>query len=712
MGSWVSMEAPKFTSFLIKVASRCNLDCDYCYVYHHADQSWKSLPKLLSTNHIEAFAERLNEYAKEQDLKRCAIIYHGGEPLLCGVQNIVDFSNIIREKCALDIDFSLQTNGLLLDEESIHTFSNAKISISLSLDGPKAANDKHRLTVKGRSSFEKAELALQKLQRYPDVFSGVIAVIDASTSPSELFEYFDNFKIPRLDFLLPDAHWLRLPPGRNQDPGLYEEWLVNAFDLWLDKYSHIQLRTFEALLDVCSGLPSSTDSFGFGDVSLLSIETDGSYHDLDVLKVTQEGATRLFGNVYDTSIAEVARSESIQRHRHYLTKKGLSDTCKSCDVVDICGGGSLPHRFGESGFNQPTVYCSEFRRLITHINNRLSEHLLSVDFQNEVANTLPEDLDLCSYELAETSTESVKWLASSAEDEALSKFRSVLGLFEGNELANKFSSLPDSTCKYLAIHPGTIAWVNALISKKNGGSLYSVDGKELIVSSDYLIFLDLFLNSMPNKKSFDISFDDKWLRAPFGDAIYFEDEAWTKEGSIIVEEALAIINAWRPLLAKEMLSICKSVQFVRDPKADPSKIVSFSDNAVPGALYVSIYQDGKLIDPYDLADSLIHEYRHQKLYLLERHAPTVISTNKLVVSPWREDLRPPSGLFHAIFVFVELRRFWVYVFENGPMKIKSRARNQISDTSEHLEQAFLTLMDCPLTDVGRSLANVLRKAAS
>lgn len=706
------MDAPKFSSFLIKVASRCNLDCDYCYVYHHADQSWKSLPKLLSTNHVEAFAERLNEYAKEQDLKRCAIIYHGGEPLLCGVQNLVDFTNIIREKCALDIDFSMQTNGLLLDEESINAFAKAGVGISLSLDGPKSANDKHRLTVKGRSSFEKTELALKVLQNYPDVFSGVIAVIDTSTSPDELFEYFDHFQIPRLDFLLPDAHWLRLPPGRNQDPGLYEEWLVNAFDLWLDKYSHIQLRTFEALLDVCSGLPSTTDTFGFGDVSLLSIETDGSYHDLDVLKVTQEGATCLFGNVYDTSIAEVARSKSIQRHRHYLTKDGLSAICKACDVVDICGGGSLPHRFGENGFNQPTVYCSEFKRLITHINNRLSEHLLSVDFESEVTNTLPEELDLSMYELAETSFESVKWLAESAENEAVSNFRHVLGLLEGNELAKKISSLPDSICKHLAVHPGTIAWVSALISKSNGGTLYSVDGNELIVSLDYLEFLELLLNSKQYGHSFDNICNDEWLRAPFGNAIYFENEALTIKGRCIVGEALAIINNWRPMLAKEMLSICKAVQFVRDPTADPNKIVSFSDNTVPGALYVSIYQGDKLIDPYDLADSLIHEYRHQKLYLLERHASTVLSTKKLIISPWREDLRPPSGLFHAIFVFVELRRFWMYVLENGPSKIKNRALNQISDTNRNLEQAFLTLMDCPLTDVGQSLANVLKRAAS
>ena len=150
---------------------------------------------------------------------------------------------------------------------------------------------------------------------------------------------------------------------------------------------------------------------------------------------------------------------------------------------------------------------------------------------------------------------------------------------------------------------------------------------------------------------------------------------------------------------------------MRDPLAHPEKIVSFSDNSVPGALYVSVWQGDRLIDPYDLADSLVHEHRHQKLYLLERIAPTVETTDLAVVSPWREDLRPPSGLLHAVFVFVELRRFWAHVRDHGPARLHNRAVNQLQDTDEHLALAFATLETCPLTDAGRQLTAVLQRAA-
>ena len=72
------------TSFLVKIASRCNLDCDYCYVYHHADQRWRSMPRLMSAETLTAFAGRLVDYAREADMKRCVVVLHGGEPLLAG----------------------------------------------------------------------------------------------------------------------------------------------------------------------------------------------------------------------------------------------------------------------------------------------------------------------------------------------------------------------------------------------------------------------------------------------------------------------------------------------------------------------------------------------------------------------------------------------------------------------------------------------------
>nr|CAH04376.1 hypothetical protein [Ensifer sp. BR816] len=327
------------------------------------------MPKTMSPDTKMAFAERLGEYARGEGLRRAVVIFHGGEPLLAGVETITGFAKQLRIAVGPEVklDFAMQTNGLLLTEEILLALEAADISVSLSLDGSKEDNDRHRTTRKGRSSFEKVMEAYRRLEAHPKIFAGVIAVIDARSDPEDLLAFFNDINPPKLDLLLPDAHHVRPPPGREAEPDIYKDWLLRAFDCWFDRYPHIPLRTFEALLDVAAGLPSATDAFGFGDVNLLSIETDGGYHDLDVLKIVGDGISDLHGSVRDTAISAAAASPVIERHRTLLTKGGLSESCLSCQVVDICGGGSVPHRFSVAGFNNPSVYCGELFALISHV---------------------------------------------------------------------------------------------------------------------------------------------------------------------------------------------------------------------------------------------------------------------------------------------------------------------------------------------------------
>lgn len=685
------MSAAGISSFLVKVASRCNLDCDYCYVYHHADQSWRTMPKLLSERHQDAFAFRLSEYARATGLKRAAVILHGGEPLLAGADYIVSFARKLRDAAVdLQIDLGMQTNGLLLTDDVLDKLEAEGIAVSLSIDGPREANDRHRTTRKRRSSFGQVEAALDRLKLRPAIFAGVIAVIDTANSPEALLSYFAGHGVPKVDFLLPDSHHERRPPGRDVDPTIYERWLIEAFDTWLDRYPELPARTFEALLDVAAGLPSGTDAFGFGDVSLLSVETDGTWHDLDVFKVAGEGATRLVGSVEDTPIEQLAGSTAIAAHRRLLTKSGISEKCRACEVVDVCGGGSVPHRFGAGSFDNPTVYCGEMKALVAHVQHRLAESL-------EPTEPLPDELpafDVEAFEVAETSAGIVRELHADAVD------KDVADLVEA--LTSRSVEVPEpANLRCLARRAGTVAWQRAVRAANAGRAVHDVDGRLITVDAAYPETIDL-----DEADRLELACDDPWLRKPFGSGIHFEDDVVAAEGRPLVERALEILESWRPGLAAELREICSAVQFVRDPSAHPDKIVSFSDNSVPGALFVSIVQSDGLIDPYDLADSLVHEYRHQKLYLFERRHPTT-HPGTMVVSPWREDLRPASGLLHAAFVFVELRRFWEHVRDRGPARLNNRAIAQLDDTERNLEQAFETLRHCDLTKAGRALAHLL-----
>src|SRR5436309_11617451 len=77
-----------FHTFLLKIASLCNLDCSYCYVYQSPDASWKWKPKFLEPDVAVRIANRIQEHVAKHGLRDVTIILHGGEPLLAGVEGL------------------------------------------------------------------------------------------------------------------------------------------------------------------------------------------------------------------------------------------------------------------------------------------------------------------------------------------------------------------------------------------------------------------------------------------------------------------------------------------------------------------------------------------------------------------------------------------------------------------------------------------------
>src|SRR5271170_515845 len=73
-----------FREFVLKVHSRCDLACDHCYVYEHADQSWRTKPRAISSRTVAMAAKRIREHATGHRLADVFVVLHGGEPLLVG----------------------------------------------------------------------------------------------------------------------------------------------------------------------------------------------------------------------------------------------------------------------------------------------------------------------------------------------------------------------------------------------------------------------------------------------------------------------------------------------------------------------------------------------------------------------------------------------------------------------------------------------------
>lgn len=131
---------------------------------------------------------------------------------------------------------------------------------------------------------------------------------------------------------------------------------------------------FEVIIHKILGGLYSIDNMGYGDNTVLVIETNGEIEAVDVLKICGESFTKTNININTHSFDKCI--DNVLAEIYYNSGKYLAKKCLACPINEICGGGYLPHRYSsENGFNNPSVYCNDLLKLITHIQNRIVDSL-------------------------------------------------------------------------------------------------------------------------------------------------------------------------------------------------------------------------------------------------------------------------------------------------------------------------------------------------
>jgi uncharacterized protein len=363
-----------FRQFVLKVCSRCDLACDHCYVYEHADQSWRARPKVISGQTVTTAAERIAEHARQHALPEVRVILHGGEPLLAGVSRLrwtcAELRRVVETSCRLDL--RIHTNGVLLGEEFCELFAEQRVGVGISLDGDRAANDRHRRYADGRSSYDQVITAVDRLRsdRYRALYAGLLCTIDVRNDPVATYGALAALEPPLVDFLLPHATHDCPPPAAEPGVTPYADWLIAVYDRWASDSRRVPVRLFESIIATTNGGGSRTEALGLAASDISVIETDGSIEQADSLKVAYDGAPQTGLDISRNSLDEAAAHPAIVARQRGLG--GLCTACRDCPVVTSCGGGLYAHRYRTgSGFDNPSVYCADLLKLITHVRRTL-----------------------------------------------------------------------------------------------------------------------------------------------------------------------------------------------------------------------------------------------------------------------------------------------------------------------------------------------------
>lgn len=200
---------PYVSEFVVKVASRCNLNCRYCYMYNLEDTTWRNQPKFMSVEIFSAFLQKLRRHVSDHNVLGVNLILHGGEPLLMGATRIDELFTLARTTLeGTIVGLGMQSNGLLLTPEIGKVLRKHDANVGISIDGIPGKGDLNRINHQGRAMGKELETCIRKFlaDGFKDQFGGFISVIDPKQDPVETFRYLASFEPPSIDFRFPLTH--------------------------------------------------------------------------------------------------------------------------------------------------------------------------------------------------------------------------------------------------------------------------------------------------------------------------------------------------------------------------------------------------------------------------------------------------------------------------------------------------------------------------
>lgn len=380
------------------VGAACNMRCDYCYYLEkdamlREDSPAPRTSTLMSEELLESY---VRQYILSQPLGAPVVFtWHGGEALLRPRSFYERALELQRQHGAgRVIENSLQTNGLVMNEDWAKFFRDNHFLVGISLDGTEQQHDLYRRTTGGQGSFARVMRAIEIMKRVGVEFN-ILSTINRFNADDPLGYYhflrgndlrYIQFT-PIVERIRPGiARYTHVPaprPEANRDlredfsragiqlapysvlPDQWGDFLCTVFDEWVrTDVGEIFVQMFDSTLAGWMGVPPGVCTLAPRCGHAGIIEHDGSVYSCDHFVYPEY---RL-GNIAETPLIEMMTGPR-QQTFGALKEESLTAQCQSCLYRFACHGECPKNRFalsrdGERGHN---YLCAGYYRFFDHV---------------------------------------------------------------------------------------------------------------------------------------------------------------------------------------------------------------------------------------------------------------------------------------------------------------------------------------------------------
>lgn len=351
---------------VLKVTERCNISCTYCYMFNKDSRLFESKPKQMSVSTARQVGRFLRESAIKVGADTVRVVLHGGEPLMMQPTQFDELCQALVDEIhdPLRVQFSIQTNAMLVDDRWIALFGKYRMGIGISLDGDKDMNDAHRIDHRGRGTYDRTLVGIRRLFAAHE--SGLIAqpavlcVINPEQDGAEIFDHLvDAIGFRWLDFMLPIDTRDRISP---QTAAIVGKYLEDVFHAWSRRGDRtIAIRFFDNFYSFLTGFDRITGRRAqrTDGTLILTVASDGTYGPDDTLRLVSDD---LFA--FDSAKDDITRYLADPQIAEMLAANAQPPSeCRSCSWAAYCVGGAnngrIVNRFlAMEGYAARSPLCS------------------------------------------------------------------------------------------------------------------------------------------------------------------------------------------------------------------------------------------------------------------------------------------------------------------------------------------------------------------
>ena len=341
--------------------NECSLGCKYCYTIHNINDKTKIK--------LEYIVKIMEIISKER--KNVEILFIGGEPTSVGIEYFNKIMNTLMNvstKNNLNLNFVIQTNGALLDENWITLFKKYDFRVGVSFDS-------FNKNINHRPHLKKVEKNLKILQKYNVKFS-ILSVFNNETINNLLDNYILMKKL--------NYNYKILPMNNN---GYMEDKYIIKFDennykkikefakIWLyDKNCLIQMRSFHSIfytlfveeIPLCDSCIENR----------ISIRPDGSLFPCG----------RPFEDEYKVGhidyITEFSQFQDNNGYKKLINlKMAKINNCIGCKYFKICHGGCVSNNILDNSYEEINGFYCKYTKMVLDIFSPLVE-IFKEDIKN------------------------------------------------------------------------------------------------------------------------------------------------------------------------------------------------------------------------------------------------------------------------------------------------------------------------------------------